>query len=176
MKGLDPSRLSPDFIEANRTLLEAAGIIPPAATPTPKPEAAPEPPKAQSADGKPKRRYSHSPEKKLQADCRNGLLRRGYVELTHTNAAERAADAKGWFGHLAKPQGNPIMPDIFVFDARMERCLMVELKTNNVYQVGQREMLDAGNWELATEYGEFVALLEKWEKNLLPGAGTGRRR
>ena len=101
---------------------------------------------------------------------------RGYVELTHTNAAEHAADAKGWFGHLAKPQGNPIMPDLFVFDARMNRCLMVELKTNNVFQVGQKEMLEAGNWEIATSYGEFVTILENWEKKLLPGAGSGRRR
>lgn len=175
MRGLDPSQMSPSFIEANRALLEAAGIVPK----TLPQEPLPPPPvmeRPEEGGATRKRRYSHSPEKQLQADCRNGLLLRGYVELTHTNAAEHAADAKGWFGHLAKPQGNPIMPDIFVFDARMGNCLMVELKTNNVYQVGQREMLDAGNWELATSYGEFIALLEKWEKKLLPGAGAGRRR
>lgn len=175
MRGLDPSQLSPDFIEANRPLLEAAGIIPRTLPQEPVP---PPPPMERPAEGKApqKRRFSHSPEKKLQADCRNGLLLRGYVELTHTNAAEHAADAKGWFGHLAKPQGNPIMPDLFVFDARMNRCLMVELKTNNVFQVGQKEMLEAGNWEIATSYGEFVTILENWEKKLLPGAGSGRRR
>ncbi len=174
MRGLDPSQMSPAFIEANRTLLEAAGIVPKTLPVSPPPPPV-EPPKPEpKAEGKPpKRRYSHSPEKRLQADCRNGLLLRGYVELTNTNAAEHAADAKGWFGHLSKPQGNAFMPDLFVFDARQRHCLMVELKTNNVYQVGQKEMIASGNWELATDYTGFIEILEKWEKKLIYGAGIG---
>ncbi len=176
MRGLDPSQMSPAFIEANRALLEAAGVIPktlPPPEPVPAPPTPQEPPKETGKATR--RRYSHSPEKKLQADCRNGLLLRGYVELTNTNAAEHAADAKGWFGHLSKPQGNAFMPDLFIFDARMRNCLMVELKTNNVYQVGQKEMITSGNWELATDYVGFSKILQVWEQKLLYGAGTGQR-
>ena len=173
MSGLNLENLSPDFVRLNRKLLEAQGILPklPEPEPTPPPCPVPEAPKP----AKKKTRYGKDPEKKLQADCRNLLIQRGYLELTPTNLAQHAADARGWFGHMVKPQANPIMPDLFIFDARQKRCLMVELKTHNVYQVGQKEMIDAGNWELATDYAEFVKILSQWEKKLLPGTGTGER-
>lgn len=175
MGTLNIGNLSPEFIELNRGILEAAGFIRPGEYQIPEPAPAAPPEETPKPGPKRKRRYDNSAEAKLQSACRNGLMLRGYVELTPTNLAERAADARGWFGHMVKPQGNPIMPDLFIFDARQKRCLMVELKTHNVYQVGQKEMIDTGNWELATRYGEFVKILDRWEQNLLPGTGTGKR-
>lgn len=176
--GLKLENLSPDFVRLNRDLLERAGLLD--KLPQPKPEPTPPPPcpvpEPQPAPAsKRKVRYGKDPEKKLQADCRNLLIHRGYVELTPTNLAQRAADAHGWFGHMVKPQGNPIMPDLFVFDASQRRCLMVELKTHNVYQVGQKEMIDAGCWKLATDAKGFLEILENWEKFQLPGREIGAR-
>lgn len=177
--GLIFKNMSSDFIERNRAILEAAGVELP---PPPSPQE-PEPPTAPIAAQTPppapgqkrKVHYKKDPEKQLQNTCRCLLIHRGYVEMTPTNLAERAADAHGWFGHIVKPQGNPIMPDLFIFDAHQNHCLMVELKTHNVYQVGQKEMIEAGNWELATDYSEFLKILGDWEKKLLPGTGTGAR-
>ena len=105
-------------------------------------------------------------EKELQRLCENGLNQRGYVNLTNTNAAQFAAtNAVGWYGHLPKPQGNAFMPDLFIFDAKMARCLMVELKTHNVFQVGQKEMVQVRAWWLATTYDEFISQLEAWEEH-----------
>lgn len=173
MSGLNLENLSPDFVRLNRRLLEAQGILPklPEPEPPPPPRPVPEAPKP----AKKKTRYGKDPEKKLQADCRNLLIQRGYLELTPTNLAQHAADARGWFGHMVKPQANPIMPDLFIFDPSQTRCLMVELKTHNVYQVGQREMIDAGRWQLATDWREFEKILDCWEKNQLPGRESGAR-
>ena len=177
--GLKLENLSPDFVRLNRELLERAGLLDklPTPPPAPEPEPLPCPAPAPAKETAPKRkvRYGKDPEKKLQNDCRNLLIHRGYVELTPTNLAERAADAFGWFGHLVKPQGNPIMPDLFIFDAKQERCLMVELKTHNVYQVGQKEMIEAGCWKLATAAADFLEIVENWEKNPLPGRESGAR-
>lgn len=173
MSGLNLENLSPDFVRLNRRLLEAQGILPklPEPEPTPPPCPVPESPKP----AKKKTRYGKDPEKKLQADCRNLLIQRGYLELTPTNLAQHAADARGWFGHMVKPQANPIMPDLFIFDPSQTRCLMVELKTHNVWQVGQKEMVEAGRWRLATDWQGFCEIMDCWEKNQLPGRGIGAR-
>ncbi len=104
-------------------------------------------------------------ERQLQTLCQNGLNQRGYISLTNTNAAQFAsANPAGWYGHLPKPQGNAFMPDLFIFDAGMTRCLMVELKTHNVFQVGQKEMIQAGAWVLVTSYDDFVAKVAAFEQ------------
>lgn len=104
-------------------------------------------------------------EKELQRLCQNGLNQRGYVSLTGENAARCAStNAVGWYGHLGNPQKNPLMPDLFIFNAPMMRCLMVELKTHNVFQVGQKEMIEGRAWWMASTYEEFILQLGAWEE------------
>lgn len=97
-------------------------------------------------------------EKKFQAMCECQLEQWGYYRLTASTAGR---GDRGYFGHLAKPIGNPLMPDLFIFGLD-GRCLMVEIKTRNVYQPGQREMIEAGFWKLATTFSEFVQIVMEW--------------
>jgi hypothetical protein len=99
-------------------------------------------------------------EKKLQALCECQLEHWGYLRLMAGTAGRATV---GYFGHLAKPIGNPLMADLFIFDLR-GRCLMVELKTRNVYQDGQREMIQAGFWKQANNFSEFVQIVKTWEQ------------
>ena len=56
------------------------------------------------------------------------------------------------------------MADLFIYDLH-ERCLRIELKVNNVWQPGQKEMADTGFWKVAWTFEEFKALLFKWESH-----------
>lgn len=98
-------------------------------------------------------------EKQFQALCECQLEQWGYYRLTASTAGR---GERGYFGHLAKPIGNPLMPDLFIFGLD-GRCLLIELKTRNVYQTGQKEMIDAGFWKLATTFSEFVQIVKDWE-------------
>ena len=98
----------------------------------------------------------------LQEACESYLIRRGYLRLTASNA-ECGASPRGWFGHWPKCQGNPLMPDLLVLNSNMTSCLMVELKTRNVWQPGQREMVDAGDWSVAFSVEMFAKTIEGWE-------------
>lgn len=99
-------------------------------------------------------------EKKLQALCDSQLEHWGYLRLMASTAGRSTV---GYFGHLAKPIGNPLMPDLFIFDLR-GRCLNIELKVRNVYQSGQREMIESGFWKQATTFEQFVEIVKKWEQ------------
>ena len=148
MKIPDRDKVSASFIAANPHLY---------ATPEPQTMQLPHDFKPTKADVK--------AEKELQRLCQNGLNQRGYVSLTGDNAARCANDnAVGWYGHLQKPMGNSFMPDLFIFNAAMTRCLMVELKTPNVFQAGQREMCERAAWKLVTSYEDFVAKVAAFEK------------
>jgi hypothetical protein len=103
-------------------------------------------------------------ERELQAACENYLALRGYRRLT-ADEAERTGDMAGWFGHLAKPIGNPLMPDLWIFDTTGRRCLLVELKVRPVFQPGQRDMIRMAGWELCRTLEEFLAALAAWEAN-----------
>lgn len=148
MKIPDREKVSASFIAANPHLY---------AKPEPQAMQLPHDFKPTKADAK--------AEKELQRLCQNGLNQRGYVSLTGDNAARCAKDnAVGWYGHLGNPQKNPLMADLFIFNAPMTRCLMVELKTHNVFQVGQKEMIECGAWALVTSYEDFVAKVAAFEK------------
>lgn len=151
--GLNPDKVSKSFIELNPHLFGENGIAPIQPTQTLDLSKMP----AKKADVK--------AEKQLQTLCQNGLNQRGYISLTNTNAAQFAGkDIAGWYGHLPKPQGNAFMPDLFIFNRAMTRCLMIELKTHNVFQVGQKEMIESGAWALVTSYDDFVAKVAAFEK------------
>ena len=108
-------------------------------------------------------------EKELQKNCENYLSQRGYHRLSAPEAeavARHSGHCKGWFGHLAKCKQNPLMPDLFIFDA-YGRSLQVELKTTKRFQPGQKEMIDMGIWDLATTFDEFQDILFGWEQGVL---------
>ncbi len=101
------------------------------------------------------------PERELQAKCERLLEAEGFRRL----AAKHAAfPARGWFGHLAKPIGNPLLPDLFVFHEPNDRpALLVELKVREDYQPGQREMVSRKMWRLCRTFEEFRRALWAWE-------------
>lgn len=149
-------KTSQDFLNLNKTSLQKLGIK------------IPEP--VSIAPNEPIQKLTFTKadvkrEKELQRLCRNALTSRHYIELTNSNAADYAGqDIAGWFGHLSKPQGNAFMPDLFVFNPTQTRCLMVELKVHNAFQVGQKEMITAGTWRMVTTYDDFITTLKEWEQ------------
>lgn len=108
-----------------------------------------------------KRRATVS-EADLQRQCESYLDSRGFKRL----AAKHAADyATGWYGHLHKAKGNPFLPDLIAFHEPNDRpALMVELKTAERFQTGQREMIERGAWTLCRSFVEFVAAFNRWLK------------
>ncbi len=105
-------------------------------------------------------------EKVLQDRCEMWLYHRGYMRLTAENADAvgiEGDDIKGWYGHLHAAKRNPLMPDIFLFDCDMDRCLMVELKVRPVYQPGQEEMIALGAWEEVYDFESFEIAVLAWE-------------
>lgn len=106
-------------------------------------------------------------EKDLQATC-EGLLRQwGYRPSTApeiiASGKPGATPVKGWYIHLHKAQGNPLMPDLLIFDAGMTTSLAVELKVASVYQAGQREFIAAGVWYECRDVAGFIGLVKGWE-------------
>ena len=105
----------------------------------------------------------NEPEANLQAACESVLDRFGYLRLTATNAEKAGAPyVRGFYGHLPRAIGNPLMPDLFVLHVRRP-ALLVELKTRMKYQPGQREMIDSGWWREVRSEEEFRAVLVEWE-------------
>jgi hypothetical protein len=101
-------------------------------------------------------------ESKLQHKCEAYMESRGFHRLTARNAKE---EARGWFGHLHKPEGNPFLPDLMVFHEPNNRpALLLELKTVDHFQPGQREMIERGAWTLCWSFAEFVGVFEAWLK------------
>ena len=104
-------------------------------------------------------------EKRLQGQCEGLLSARGFRRMTAPEAeacVKPDAQTAGWFFHMHKPMGNPLCPDLIIFDRTMTRCLCIELKTRLVYQAGQGEMIRFGAWYLAESFFDFVALLDNW--------------
>jgi hypothetical protein len=107
-------------------------------------------------------------ERELQAACEGWLSIRGYRRMTDREiikAVESEYPCRGWFGHLAQPRGNPLMPDLWITDRTMRRVLPIELKVRSNYQPGQREFINAGLWLEVREFCEFERLVTAWEKS-----------
>ena len=99
-------------------------------------------------------------ESELQRKCESYLESRGCKRLTAKNAP---ALATGWFGHLNKPEGNPFLPDLVIFHEPNDRpALLVELKTVDRFQPGQREMINRGAWTLCWSFAEFARVFNEW--------------
>jgi len=67
-------------------------------------------------------------EAELQSACERELIERGYSRLTPA-AMVGPQSGKGWFSHLPRCKGNPIHPDITLFDGAWRLCIGIELKT-----------------------------------------------
>lgn len=101
-------------------------------------------------------------EDELQRKCESFLDSRGFKRLTAKNAPVYAI---GWYGHLHKAKGNPFLPDLIIFHEPNDRpALLVELKTKDHFQPGQREMIERGAWSLCWSFAEFVSAFNGWLK------------
>ncbi|MBU4460360.1 MAG: hypothetical protein KJ579_07325 [Verrucomicrobia bacterium] len=101
-------------------------------------------------------------ERELQARCEAHLEECGLRRLTAENASKGGA-VVGWFGHLGEARGNPLMPDLFIFDDSGYRApLLVELKARPVYQPGQRELIGRGLWVECRRFEDFALALANW--------------
>lgn len=113
-----------------------------------------------------KGRRMHDGESLFQSACERYLVFRGYRRLTadavESEFASELGPSRGWFGHVARAKGNPLMPDLFVF-RRSAPPLLMELKVREKYQRGQREMIEMGWWLLIRDFDEFVQALVDWE-------------
>jgi hypothetical protein len=90
------------------------------------------------------------------------LLQAEYIAAEATHPGWRGA-VRGWYGHWFQSQRNAFMPDLFICDPSMRRCLMVELKVRSKYQPGQRELIEAVLWSEARTLERFIEVLAKWE-------------
>jgi hypothetical protein len=108
-------------------------------------------------------------EKELQRQCEAWARLHGYRLLQAEYIASESVrpgwrgEVRGWYGHWFESQRNAFMPDLFVCDRAMRRCLMVELKVRSKYQPGQRELIDAGLWIEVRTLERFAEVLAKWE-------------
>ena len=104
-------------------------------------------------------------ERTLQQQVERHLVEHGYIRMTAKNAelarAGHVHGLRGWYVHLNQPRGNCFLPDIVVFD--MNGCvLLVELKRQNRYRPGQREMLEMGQWLECRTLQQFADTLAAW--------------
>lgn len=111
-------------------------------------------------------------EKTVQGKCESMLIEMGYVRLTPINCAGDCNGVRGWFGHLFEPRKNPLMPDLFIFDDKMRRCLMIELKIKDIYKCGQQEMILRGAWKECRSATELRNIIGCWEVERI-GIGAG---
>ena len=104
-------------------------------------------------------------EKELQLQCEGWLMLRGYYRLTAHNLSDKNIlwVAIGWFGHWPKANRNPTMPDLAVLNRVMTRCILVELKVEDRYQPGQRDMIDNGFWLEARTLDGLIKIVTDWE-------------
>ena len=105
-------------------------------------------------------------EPQLQSACEQVLGRMGYWRLTEKNILKPgAADVKGWYFHLHDARRESCLPDLVIFEARMTRCLCVELKATekSAIRKAQKAMIGRKCWRLAFDLEEFAARLNEWE-------------
>lgn len=106
-------------------------------------------------------------EDELQEQCERVLVRAGYHRLTESNLVNFSmSEHAGWFAHWPGKRaiGNPIMPDLVIWDRAMTRTLMVELKASDKAKVrrAQKAAITSRCWKIAYSVDEFAGLLAKW--------------
>ena len=107
-------------------------------------------------------------ERDLQRQCEQVLNLKGYWRMTAKNAETLPTHkVAGWYCHLNQAQRNPFLPDLII--KRGHLTLWCELKIPKSgkgrikWRPGQREMVEAGEWELATSMDEFSDILSRFE-------------
>ena len=103
-------------------------------------------------------------EKDLQAQCECVLVRSGYHRITESNLVNFASsDHAGWFAHWPQAIGNPIMPDLVIWDRTMQKTIMVELKasTKSHKRKAQKVAITQRLWQVAYTVDEFAGIVAK---------------
>ena len=104
-------------------------------------------------------------EKDMQSACEKILVRFGFHRLTERNlVAFAGTNVTGWFAHWPQAIGNPIMPDLVIWNAAMTRSLCVELKTRKSFRKGQKSAITYKRWTVAVSVDEFAAHVAEWRK------------
>jgi hypothetical protein len=107
-------------------------------------------------------------EKDLQSACEGMLRQWGYRPSTASEIIASGKDGaitNGWYIHLNKCEGNPLMSDLIIFDYPMRKCLAIELKVVSKYQPGQKEFIKACVWVECMSVEKFVNVVKQWEKS-----------
>jgi len=158
-KPISLSDLPDKFKERNRGILEREGLASGVGMPM-------DPTKATKQDIR--------NEKDLQKVCEQWLTSHDYCRLTASEAMrideivniklKETPGIKGFFGHWVNNERNPLMSDLAIFSYPDPRPpLLVELKVNDIWQPGQREMVRLGFWHVCWTPEEFIVLHRKWE-------------
>jgi len=114
-------------------------------------------------DPNPKRtaRVQGQLERDLQAAVERMLTLRGYQRLTPDGID--VGSKRGYFGHWTECRRNPTVLDVLILRPD-GHYLMLELKTANRWQPGQRELLKQGYGKLCCNLEEAMAAVADWEK------------
>jgi len=105
-------------------------------------------------------------ERDFQADCERWLMMRGYGRRTEKAILEGDVPALGWFFHLVKPVGNPLLLDLLLL-GNDGRFLEVELKTATGAVRSFQGVL-VRTFEpavLVRTFVDFVGVVTKWENS-----------
>lgn len=102
------------------------------------------------------------PESSLQRQCELLLQSRGYWprDFKHLHAAPPPS---GWYIHLRKAEGNPIMLDLLVM-REDNRFIEIELKKDKGRLSDQQKILLSCGGRLAYSIDEFIAIINEWEE------------
>jgi hypothetical protein len=102
-------------------------------------------------------------ERDLQDACERYLIGKGYARRTEGNILKHWPE-KGWFVHLHKAQGNPLLLDLLIL-ANDGRWIEVELKTDSGRaQRFQAEIIKKSHAVLVRNMPDFIEVLRKWEE------------
>ena len=109
-------------------------------------------------------------EKDFQGEAERFLRSKGYHRLTPTilsglsGPSATVFNVRGFFGHWFESQRNAFMPDLLVIAYPNTRpALMLELKTRNKFQPGQKQAITLGLWRLAWSMDDVKRIVEQWE-------------
>ena len=117
------------------------------------------------------------PEKELQAACERWLVAAGYQRRTEKRILSGSPEM-GWFVHMPKTRGNPIIMDLMVL-GNDGRFLEVELKhRSGKVRPSQKALVEMGGAVLCRSLAAFARAVRDWEREMerdsLGPAGSGR--
>ena len=102
-------------------------------------------------------------ERDLQYACERYLTGKGYSRRTEGNILKRWPE-KGWFVHLHKAIGNPILLDLLIL-AHDGRWIEIELKGEKTrIEPHQAAIVQKSHAKLVKNMPDFIKVLRKFEE------------